>query len=126
MKEIEDEVICDDCFTKFKSTKRAEIEEELRRSVSKTQSKFRRIITYTTNIIVPGAGLIYQGRNFVGLIIVFLVSLGYIPFLFSRIFVRPSGWLTLPPNSIVAFGAIIAAIVGYILSFSLIRSYHAD
>lgn len=126
IQQIEDEIMCGNCFTRFKSTKKKEIEDDLRRSVSKSRRKIKNIILHTLNIIVPGAGLIYLKRHFVGIIIVSLVMIGYVPVLFPGNFVRPSGWIVPPFSSIFFFVAIIIAIFSYIISFSLIRRYYAD
>ncbi len=126
IQQIEDEIMCGNCFTRFKSTKKKEIEDDLRRSVSQSRRKIKNIILYTLNIIVPGAGLIYLKRHLVGIIIVSLVMIGYVPVLFPGNFVRPSGWIVPPFSSIFFFVAIIIAIFSYIISFSLIRRYYAD
>jgi hypothetical protein len=126
LKELGEETICNDCFTKFKSTKQAEVEERLRKSVDKSRKKITRSIVYTLNVIVPGAGLIYLKKHLVGLILVCITVLGYVPLLFPNIFVKPAGWVTLQLNPIFLVIAFIIAIISYIISFALIWGYHAD
>ena len=126
VKEIEKELICDNCFTRFKSTKTVEMEESLRIAVNQGRKRLNRIITYLINIIVPGAGLIYQGKNFAGLVIVFFVMLGYIPLLFLNYFVKPTGWICLPLESSFLLVAIMIAILAYLISFTQIRGTYAD
>lgn len=82
IKEIEKEIVCEACFTKFKTTKNVEMEESLKSAVNQGRRRLRRVITYLLNIAIPGAGVIYQGKNFVGLIIVSLVMVAYGPLFF--------------------------------------------
>lgn len=126
IQQIDEEIICKNCFAKFKSTKKKEIEEDLRRSVRKSRKRVKNLILYALNIIIPGAGLIYLKKHFTGMIIVCFVMTGYIPVFFPQIFVKPSGWITLPFFSIFFFIAIIIAILSYITSFSLIRRHNAN
>ncbi len=124
--ELGDENICNDCFTKFKSTKKAEIEADLRRSVGRAKKRIASFVVYALNIVVPGAGLIYIKKHCIGLILVCLVMMGYVPLLFPQIFVKPSGWIALPSNSIFIIIAVLIAVFSYFISFSLIKEYHAD
>ncbi len=126
LKQVGEETICNDCFTKFKSTKQAEVEERLRKSVDKSRKKITRSIVYTLNAIVPGAGLIYLKKHLFGLILVCITVLGYVPLLFPNIFVKPAGWVTLQLNPVFLAIAFIIAIISYVISFALIWGYHAD
>jgi tetratricopeptide (TPR) repeat protein len=126
VKEIEVDTLCSTCFTKFKSTKNPELEEELRRNVGKNKRRIKTLLVVGLNLLVPGAGLIYQKKHFVGLVIVFITMLAYVPFLLSRIFVRPTGWISLPYSHVALPCAIITAIICYVLSFSLLRGTSAD
>ena len=125
IKDVEGETLCTYCFEKFKSTKKTETETDLRRIVSKTKERTRQIILYSINIVVPGAGLIYIGRHMVGLILVGIVMMGYLPVLFPGIFIQPAGWIALRLDALLRFVAIFIAIIAYIVSFSAIREYHA-
>lgn len=126
LKEVDGETICQNCFTRFKSTKKAEIEQDLRRSIGRNRKRIKRIILYALNIVLPGAGLIYIRKHLTGMILVCLVLLGYIPLFLPHIFVKPTGWITLPLGSIVFAFAGTIAIVCYIISFSIIKEHHAD
>ena len=126
LRQVDGETICEDCFTKFKLTKKKELEEDLKKAVGRTRKKIRKVILYAVNIIVPGAGLIYIKKHLAGIIIVSLVMTSYIPLLFPGIFVKPAGWVVLPLSSIFLFIAAPTAILSYIISFLLIREHHAD
>jgi len=126
LKEVDAETMCEDCFTKFKSTKQAEVEERLRISVDKSRKKVTKSILYVVNLVVPGAGLIYLKKHLIGIILVCITMTGYVPVLFPHIFVRPTGWITLQLNALFIPIALIIAIVSYIISFALIWGYHAD
>jgi tetratricopeptide (TPR) repeat protein len=126
VKEIEVDILCNNCFTKFKSTKNPELEEELRRHVGNSKRRIKIVIVYALNLLVPGAGLVYLHKHFVGLAIVFIAMMAYVPLLLSHIFVRPTGWISLPYSHVAAPCAIITAIVCYVLSFSILRGTHAD
>ena len=67
-----------------------------------------------------------MGRNFVGLIVVFIVMLGYIPILFSRFFIKPAGWVSLSMTPIFMMIALVAALMTYLYSFLAMRSSHGD
>ncbi len=124
--EIEDEVLCQDCFTKFKSTKSTELEASLRESVGRGARRIKRFLTYFINLIIPGAGLIYMNKNFLGLIFTTFTMIGYVPLLFSHYFIKPSGWVALSSRPIFVFTAVMIAIISYILSFLLIKGSYAD
>jgi hypothetical protein len=126
LKEVDGETICQDCFTRFKSTKKTEIEQDLRRTVGRNRKRIKRIILYALNMIVPGAGLIYIRKHLTGMILVCLVLLGYIPLFLPHIFLKPMGWITLPLGSIVFAFAGIIAIICYVISFYMIKEHHAD
>lgn len=126
IKEIEMDSLCQSCFTKFKSTKNPEREEEIRRHIDKNKRRIKTVIIYALNLLVPGAGLIYLRKHFAGLIIVSVVMMAYVPLVLPHIFVRPTGWISLPYEHIAFPFAIIMAIVCYVLSFVMIRGTHAD
>ncbi|KPJ73762.1 hypothetical protein AMJ52_03285 [candidate division TA06 bacterium DG_78] len=126
LKKIDTEIICNDCFTKFKSAKSGEMENSLRAMVMRQRLRLDKFITYLLNIVIPGAGLIYQGKNFVGLIFVFFVMLGYAPLIFSHLFIRPVGWVSLSLNPIFIIIALFIAALSYIYSFAYIRRIYAS
>ena len=98
----------------------------LKHSVGSRRRRFSSMIAYLVNLIVPGAGLIYTGRNFVGLIVVFVVMLGYIPLLFPRLFIRPTGWVSLSATPLFVLVAVFVALLTYLYSFAAMRSSHGD
>jgi tetratricopeptide (TPR) repeat protein len=123
--DIEQETLCRECFTKFKSTKKDEVEQSLRRSVGRRRRTVKTIIMYALNIIIPGAGLIYIKKHFVGSILVCLVLLGYIPLFAPQLFITPAGWISLSLDTYLFFVAAAIALICYIISFSIIREHHA-
>ncbi len=125
-KVVEDEVLCQDCFTKFKSTKSAEVEVSLRESVGRGKRRTKRFLTYLVNLVIPGSGLLYINKNFIGLILVTFTMFGYVPLLFSHYFIKPSGWVALPARPIFILTAVVIAIISYIVSFLIIRESYAD
>lgn len=126
LKKVGTEVICEGCFTKFKSTKTGEMEESLRTAVKLQSARLNRFFTYFLNIIMPGAGVIYQGNNLLGLIFVFFVMVGYAPLLFSGFFIKPAGWTALSLGPLFILIAIIIAALSYIYSFGIIRRIYAS
>jgi hypothetical protein len=126
LREIEGEVLCDDCFTKFKSAKSVDVERSLRNLVEMRRKKLHRILSYVANMIVPGAGLIYCGKHMVGLAVIFFVMLAYVPLLFPRLFITPADWISLPLYPIFCAGAAVIALVAYVFTFLVMRSIHAD
>jgi tetratricopeptide (TPR) repeat protein len=124
--QLDEEIMCKECFTKLKSTENVEMEALLKHSVGSRRRKFKSLIAYLVNLFIPGAGLIYMGRNFVGLIVVFIVMLGYIPILFSRFFIKPAGWVSLSTTPIFVMVALVAALMTYLYSFLAMRSSHGD
>lgn len=125
-KEVDAETICQECFTKFKSTKKDEIEQNLRRAVGRNRRITKKIILYALNIIIPGAGLLYIRKHLIGSIFICFVLFGYIPLFSSHIFVKPAGWITLPLGPVIFTIAAVIAIISYIISFAIIREHHAD
>lgn len=125
LKEVDQETLCQECFTRFKSTKKDEAEQALRRTVGRNRRITKKIILYALNIIIPGAGLIYIKKHLVGSILVCLVLLCYIPLFSPQILITPTGWITLPLGSIAFVFAAIIAIISYIISFLIIREDHA-
>ena len=126
LKKIETEIICKECFEKFKSTKTGEMEDSLRGAVTQSRKRLKKFTTYLVNTVVPGAGMIYQGKTLAGLIVVFFVMIGYVPILFSRFFIKPAGWTSFSLNSIFIGIAVIIAAFAYAYSFSLIRRTYAS
>jgi tetratricopeptide (TPR) repeat protein len=126
LKKIDAEIICNDCFTKFKSAKSGEMENSLRAMVMRQKLRLDKFITYLLNIVIPGAGVIYQGKNFVGLIFVFFVMVGYAPLIFSHFFIKPAGWISLPLSPIFIIIALSIAVLSYIYSFAYIRRIYAS
>lgn len=123
--EVDQETLCKECFTRFKSTKKDEVEQALRRTVGRNRRITKRIILYVLNIIIPGAGLIYIRKHLVGSILICLMLLCYIPLFSSQILITPTGWITLPLGSVTLVFAAITAIISYIISFLIIKEYHA-
>jgi hypothetical protein len=126
IEEVNDDTYCRECFTKLKSTKSAEIEEDLKTSLGRKKRFLGRLFTYVLNLILPGAGLIYRNRNFAGLVISFIAICVYLPLLFRGIFIKPAGWIALPLGPLFATTALVALILCYIVSFIMIRSGNAD
>lgn len=124
--ESEDEVMCKECFTKLKSTENVEMEALLRHSVSVRKRRTGLMIAYLVNFVVPGAGLLYLGRNLVGIVVVFIVMLSYIPLLFSHLFIKPAGWVSLSLTPLFIAAAIFVAFLTYVYSFSAIRGSYGD
>jgi len=124
--QMDDEVMCKECFTKLKSTENVEMEALLKHSVGSRKRRLRSLIAYLVNVAVPGAGLIYMGRNFVGLLVVFVVMLGYTPLMFPTMFIKPAGWVSLSLLPIFVAGALSVALVTYVYSFLAMRSSHGD
>jgi hypothetical protein len=124
--QIEDEIMCQECFTKLKSTENVEMEALLKHSVGKRKRRAKSIITYLINLAIPGAGLIYIDRNLVGLLVVFIVMLSYTPVLFPDLFIKPAGWVSLSLFPIFVVIAIVVAVLTYLYSFFAIRSSYGD
>ena len=122
--QMEDEVMCKECFTKLKSTENVEMEALLKHSVGSRRRRYRSMIAYLVNLIVPGAGLIYMDRNFIGLVVVFIVMLGYVPLLFGGFFVKPAGWVCVSTTPIFMVIAVMIVVLTYIYSFLAMRSPH--
>ncbi|MGD9379333.1 MAG: hypothetical protein PVI51_02070 [candidate division WOR-3 bacterium] len=124
--EMDDEIMCKECFTKLKSTENVEMEALLKHSVGSRRRRYSSMVAYLVNLIIPGAGLIYMGRNFTGLIVVFVVMLGYIPLLFPRFFIKPAGWVSLSTTPLFVLGAVSIALLTYLYSFLAMRGSHGD
>jgi len=123
---MEDEVMCKECFTKLKSTENIEMEALLKHSVGSRMRRYKSMIAYLVNLFLPGAGLIYLGRNFVGLVVVFIVMLSYVPLFFSPLFIKPAGWVSLSTTPLFALVAIVVAFLMYVYSFLAMRGSHGD
>ncbi|MEO0190147.1 MAG: hypothetical protein ABIL18_04115, partial [candidate division WOR-3 bacterium] len=125
--EKEEEFYCRQCLNKLNATQNEEIETEMKESLTKYKRWSKKIISIILNILLPGAGLIYKNRNFLGLIISFFTVLVYIPILFRSYFIKPSGWICLSLEPILfSIGAIILLLC-YIISFlTLLGGADAD
>lgn len=126
LEKIGEEEVCKECSTKLKSTKNAEIEDDLRNSLGRNRKFLYKFLSYAVNIIIPGAGLIYQGKNFTGLAILFFVMIGYVPLLFANCFIKPAGWIALPFGAVCYVIGVVIAFFSYILSFILMKGSYAD
>lgn len=126
LKEIGDEILCSGCFTKFKSTTKVEIEEDLRIFVNRTRKRTKRIIMFVLNIIIPGAGLVYSNRHFAGMIFIIPMMLIYVPFIIPSLFVQPAGYIALSLKPVFVTAGIIVGVICYLLSFALLRETNAD
>jgi tetratricopeptide (TPR) repeat protein len=124
--ESEEEVMCKECFAKLKSTDNVEMEALLKHSVSVRKRRTGLMIAYLVNFVVPGAGLIYLGRNLVGIVVVFIVMLSYTPLLFSHLFIKPAGWVSLSLTPLFIAAAVLVAFLTYLYSFSAIRGSYGD
>lgn len=120
------EAICQECFVLLKSTENVEMETRLKHSVVKRHYRMRLFIAYMINIIVPGSGLIYIGKNFAGIAFAFIVMLAYAPLLFTALLVRPAGWVSLPPAPVLLVIAVAVGFVAYVCTFFALRNYHGD
>lgn len=126
LEQLEEEFFCEECFSKLKSTRSDEIEEELRTSLARNKNFLNRFLSLFLNILIPGAGLIYKNRNFVGLLIVFFATLAYLPLLFKNFFIKPTGWVALPLSPIFLFTGGLMLFFCYLFSFLLLRRQNAD
>lgn len=124
--ESEDDVMCKECFAKLKSTENVEMEALLKHSVSVRKRRAGLMIAYLLNFVVPGAGLLYLGRNLVGIVVVFIIMLSYAPLLFSPLFIRPAGWVSLSLTPLFIATAAVVALLTYLYSFSAIRGSYGD
>ncbi len=125
--ETGEEFYCRECQNKLNATKNEEIEEELKIALGKTKRLSRNIFAIVLNIILPGAGLIYKNRNFLGLVVSFFAIMVYTPILFKSYFIKPSGWVCFSLNPILFLIAVIDLLLCYLTSFSLLfGGSHAD
>lgn len=120
------EGVCQECFARLKSTENVEMETRLRHSVIKRHRRMRLFIAYLINLIIPGSGMIYVGKNFAGIIIVFIVMLAYAPLLFASMLARPAGWVCLPMAPVFLSVAVVVALIAYLYTFFTLRNYHGD
>jgi hypothetical protein len=115
-----EEFYCKDCLGKLSATKNAEIEEELRESLGKNNKLSKKIFSIIYNLVLPGAGLIYRNKNFMGLVITFFASIFYVLIFFKSLFIKPAGWICLPLNPIlICFGGLLL-LLSYLISFIII------
>lgn len=125
--ETEDEFCCLDCLNKLSATKNQDIEGELKESLKRTNQLYKKIISLFLNIILPGAGLIYRNRNFLGLLISFFAVMAYVPIVLKSYFVKPSGWICLSLQPIFIPIMIVILSLCYVISFLvLLRGNYAD
>lgn len=120
------EAVCQVCFTRLKATENVEMETRLKHSAIKRHRRMRLFIAYLINLIVPGSGLIYIGKNFAGIVVVFIVMLAYVPLLFSSMLARPAGWVSLPLAPVFLTFAAAVALFAYVYTFFTLRNYHGD
>ncbi len=121
VKEIENDTICEQCFSKFKSTKRQEIEADLRQAVSMNRQRLNNVVRFLLNLIIPGGGLVFMKKHFSGLVCIFLALIGYVPLLMPGIFVKPAGWIVLPFESIFLLSAAVILLASYLISFTMMK-----
>lgn len=125
--ETGDAFYCRACLSKLNATKNEEIEGELKNALGKTKRLIRNILTIVLNIIIPGAGLIYKNRNFLGLLISFFAIMVYTPILLKSYFIKPSGWICFSLNPILFLIAGIVLVICYLISFlTLLGGSDAD
>jgi hypothetical protein len=120
------EAVCQECFVRLKSTETVEMETTLKHSVVKRHRRVRLFIAYLINVMVPGSGLIYIGKNFAGIASVFIVMLAYTPLLFTSLLARPAGWVSLPLAPLLLVIAAVVAFIAYVCTFFTLRNYHGD
>lgn len=120
------EAVCQECFTRLKATENVEMETRLKHSSVKRHRRMRLFMAYLINLIVPGSGLIYIGKNFTGIVVVFVVMLAYVPLLFSSMLARPAGWVCLPLAPVLLTFAAAVALFAYVYTFFTLRNYHGD
>jgi hypothetical protein len=121
----EEEPICNDCQQKLDKTKSSDIQEDMRDSLNRRRSLTDRGVGYLVNLAAPGAGLIFRGRNFAGLVFLFITAMAWLPIVFSQLFVKPAGWIALSLESPFVLPAILITVVAYILSFLFMGEEHA-
>jgi len=121
-----DESYCHECSNKLNVTKNPEIEEELRGSLGRYQKLNKKILAIILNIILPGTGLIYKNKNFLGLLITFFAVLVYIPLLFKSYFIKPAGWISLPLTPLIVYIGAVILFFCYLFSFLLFGGADAD
>ena len=121
----EEEPICSDCNHKLEKTKSSEVHEDMRDSLNRRRGLWSRIVSYLINLAAPGTGLIFQGRNFAGLVILFITVAAWLPILVSDQFVKPAGWIALPMGSTFILPAVVITAAAYILSFLIMGEDHA-
>ncbi|MEO0205316.1 MAG: tetratricopeptide repeat protein [candidate division WOR-3 bacterium] len=124
--QTDEESSCLDCRNKLNSTNNPEIEQELKYSLGRFRRLGKKIVAVIVNIILPGTGLIYKNRNFLGLLITFFAILIYVPLLFRSFFIKPAGWISLSLTPLIlCIGAIILFFC-YLFSFLLFGGSDAD
>jgi hypothetical protein len=121
----EEEPICGDCNHKLEKTKSSEIQEDMRDSLSRRRGLLNRLVSYLINLAAPGTGLIFRGKNFAGLVILFITAAAWLPILLSNQFMKPTGWIALPMGSAFVLPAVVITVAAYILSFRIMGEEHA-
>ncbi len=121
-----EEPYCLDCISKLNATKNPEIEEELKHSLGRLRRITSKILATFLNIILPGAGLIYKNKNFLGMLFTFFALLVYVPLFFKSFFIKPAGWISLSLIPINLAIGIIVLFFCYLFSFLLFGGSDAD
>ncbi|MGQ9701558.1 MAG: hypothetical protein ACUVQT_03780 [bacterium] len=124
--QTDEEPRCNGCINKLNATKNPEIEEELKYSLGRNQKLFKKILAVVFNIILPGAGLIYKNKNFLGLIIVFWGLMVYIPLFFRSHFIKPACWISLSINPLILVITVVVLFFCYLISFLALGGSDAD
>ncbi len=114
--------ICADCDHKMKT---GSGDEDIRDLLQRRGGFLVKVLSVLLNLLMPGAGLIYMGKNFAGLVIVAVSVAAWIPVLFRSFFVKPAGWITLPLGGATNPLAIIVIAGAYVLSFLMILETYA-
>ncbi len=115
--EVGEEFHCQDCINKLNATKNEAIEEELRQSLGRTHRLLDRFLKVFLNILLPGAGLIYKNKNFLGMVFTFLAVIVYIPFFFKSYLIKPAGWIALSLTPIIIVVGVVILFFCYLFSF---------
>lgn len=124
--EAMEEVMCDSCHSKMESTNSEDIEQDLRQVRSRGKRIRTGALSVILNLLVPGAGLIYSGRDFLGLAAAALTSGAFFLLFFRGHFVVPTGWVTTSLTPLVYAISGVLIVVAYIVSFSFLRSGNGD
>lgn len=116
------DALCFECQAKMKNSGG---DEDLRDALRRRSNILSQVLTVLLNLILPGTGLIYLGKNFAGLIIVAIAAASWVPLLFRPFFVKPAGWIALPLGHALTLPAVIVLAAAYLLSFLLMLETYA-